>query len=229
MDAEPFAKDADITKVAGLMADATRAAMLTTLLDGRALAAGELARAAGVSPPTGSAHLGRLLDGGLVTVVSQGRHRYYRLAGPDVAAALEVLARISPRPAVRSLKGARQARLLRDARTCYDHLAGRAGVDLLDRLVAAGCLLDRGGRYDVPQAGEAMFLRLGVDVPEVRRARRKFAPSCLDWTERRPHLGGALGAALTGRLIERGWFERGQVRRALRITDKGRVGLETLL
>ncbi|MDF5758359.1 winged helix-turn-helix domain-containing protein [Spongiactinospora sp. TRM90649] len=229
MDAEPFAKDADIATVAGLMADPTRAAMLTTLLDGRALAAGELARVAGVSPQTASAHLGRLLDGGLVAVVSQGRHRYYRLAGPPVAEALEVLARISPRPAVRSLKAARQARLLREARTCYDHLAGQAGVELLDRLIAAGCLAAGDDGYEVPEKGEAVLRGLGVEVGEVRRTRRRFAPECLDWTERRPHLGGALGAALTGRLIECGWFERGRMRRALRVTEEGRLGLKALM
>lgn len=228
MTAEHIARDADVARVASLMAEPARAAMLTALLDGRALAAGELARLAGVSPATASAHLSRLLDGGLVTVLRQGRHRYYALAGPGVAEALEALARISPRPAVRSLRAARQARMLADARTCYDHLAGRAGVDLLDRLVAGGFLRAGGEGYEVCPAGERLLADLGVDLPAVRRARRRFAPSCLDWTERRPHLGGALGAAITARLLELGWFERGAVRRALRVTELGRAGLAGL-
>ncbi|MCG5218152.1 winged helix-turn-helix domain-containing protein [Streptosporangium sp. KLBMP 9127] len=225
---EHVASDADITQAAALMADPTRAAMLTSLLDGRALAAGELARLAGVSAATASAHLARLLDGCLVTVVRQGRHRYYRLTGHEVAHALESLARISPRPAVRSLKGARQARLLREARTCYDHLAGQAGVELLDRLVGGKCLVEAADGYEVGEKGERILAELGVDLAAVRGARRRFAIPCLDWTERRPHLGGALGAALTERLMERGWFERGTTRRALTLTEHGRSGMTAL-
>ncbi|GLW11041.1 transcriptional regulator [Microtetraspora sp. NBRC 13810] len=225
---EHVAHDADISQVAALMAEPARAAMLTALLDGRALAAGELARLAGVSAATASAHLRRLLDGELVTVVSQGRHRYYRLAGSEVAEALEVLAKISPRPPVRSLRAARQARMLQEARTCYDHLAGRAGVELLDRLLGGGCLVPAGEGFEVTAGGEEVLAGLGVDLTGVRRARRRFAASCLDWTERRPHLGGALGAAVTGRLLDQGWFERGTTPRALRQTEAGRQGFAAL-
>ncbi|RJL34021.1 ArsR/SmtB family transcription factor [Bailinhaonella thermotolerans] len=220
------ANDAEIAPVAALIADPTRAAMLTALLDGRALAAGELARLAGVSAATASAHLSRLLDGGLVTVVRQGRHRYYRLSGPDIAEVLEVLARISPRPAVRGLTQSRQARRLEEARTCYDHLAGRAGVRLLGALLDGDHLDERADAYELTPAGEETLEALGVDVPAARRARRRFAPPCLDWTERTPHLGGALGAAVTAALIERGWFERTREPRALRVTPEGRRGLE---
>ncbi|MGN9842775.1 ArsR/SmtB family transcription factor [Nonomuraea sp. H19] len=221
---EYIARDADIAPVAALIADPTRAAILTALLDGRALAAGELARVAGVSAATASAHLARLLDGRLVDVVRQGRHRYYRLAGHEVAEVLEVLARISARPPVRSLRQSRQARLLEEARTCYDHLAGRAGVGLLDRL--------REGGYHVGDEltgeGERLLAGIGVDVAGARRSRRRFAPECLDWTERRAHLGGALGAAVTQVLFERGWLRRGTVPRAVILTDAGREGLAEL-
>ncbi|SEK84399.1 ArsR/SmtB family transcription factor [Nonomuraea pusilla] len=224
MTAQHIAADADIAPVAALIADPTRAAILTALLDGRALAAGELAGLAGVSAATASAHLARLLEGRLVDVVRQGRHRYYRLAGHEVAEVLEVLARISGRPAVRSLRQSRQARLLEEARTCYDHLAGRAGVELFDHL-------RQGGYYDGPgltPSGEQLVASLGVDLERVRGSRRRFATECLDWTERRAHLGGALGAALTGALFARGWVRRGALPRAVTVTDEGREGLASL-
>ncbi|TYB63847.1 helix-turn-helix transcriptional regulator [Nonomuraea sp. PA05] len=221
---EHIARDADIAPVAALIADPTRAAILTALLGGRALAAGELARMAGVSAATASAHLAKLLDGRLVDVVRQGRHRYYRLAGHEIAEVLEVLARISARPPVRSLRQSRQAKQLEEARTCYDHLAGRAGVGLLDRLKESGCY----DGHDVTEAGERLLSRLGVDVAGARRSRRRFAPECLDWTERRAHLGGALGAAITEVLFERGWYRRGNVPRAVVLTDEGRQGLAEL-
>ncbi|MFG3436837.1 ArsR/SmtB family transcription factor [Nonomuraea sp. NPDC047897] len=224
MAAEHVARDADIAPVAALIADPTRAAILTALLGGRALAAGELARLAGVSAATASAHLSRLLDGRLVDVVRQGRHRYYRLAGHEVAEVLEVLARVGTRPPVRSLRQSRQARLLEEARTCYDHLAGRAGVGLLDRLRGEGHL----DGEEVTPAGERLLARLGVDVAAARRARRRFAPECLDWTERRAHLGGALGAAVTGALLDLGWYVEGPVPRAVTLTEEGRGGLATL-
>jgi DNA-binding transcriptional ArsR family regulator len=221
---EPAVREPDIAPVAALIADSTRAAILTALLGGRALAAGELARLAGVSAATASAHLARLLDGGLVDVVRQGRHRYYRLAGHEVAEVLEVLARMAVRPPVRSLRQSRQARMLEDARTCYDHLAGRAGVRLLERLREDGHLAGE----EVTPSGERLLAALGVDVAGARRARRRFAPECLDWTERRAHLGGALGAALTAVLLERGWYVRGPVPRAVTLTDAGREGLAAL-
>ncbi|TMR08822.1 winged helix-turn-helix transcriptional regulator [Nonomuraea turkmeniaca] len=221
---EHIARDADIAPVAALIADPTRAAILTALLDGRALAAGELARVAGVSAATASSHLARLLDGRLVDVVRQGRHRYYRLAGHEVAEVLEVLARISARPPVRSLRQSRQARLLEEARTCYDHLAGRAGVGLLDGLRAGGYYTG----HDLTGAGERLLAGLGVDVAGARHSRRRFAPECLDWTERRSHLGGALGAAVAEALFDRGWFRRGSVPRAVIVTDEGREGLSAL-
>ncbi|MFI0408280.1 ArsR/SmtB family transcription factor [Actinomadura sp. 3N508] len=217
---------ADFAPVAALLADRARAAMLTALLDGRPLAAGELARVAGVGAPTASAHLARLLDGGLVTVVKQGRHRYYRLRGGEVAQLIEALSRISPPMEVRSLRQSRDARRLHEARTCYDHLAGEAGVALFAALVDGGLIEAAGDdAFEVTEKGAERFGALGLDVAALRKARRRFAWQCLDWTERRPHLNGALGAALTARMIELGWFERGTTRRALTVTEKGLAGL----
>jgi DNA-binding transcriptional ArsR family regulator len=229
---------AEIAPVAALMGDPARAAMLTALLDERALAAGELANLAGVSPATASSHLARLLDGGLVSVVSQGRNRYYRLAGHNVAEAIEALSHLVTPAPVRSLRQSRQAAALAQARTCYDHLAGQAGVALLAALLARHILVGCGPQepaapqaratpagFDVTAAGESALEAFGVHVSPLRRSRRRFAGPCLDWTERRPHLNGALGAAITARLLERGWIERGLHRRAVRVTPAGCEGL----
>ena len=241
-------RDVNIVPAASLLAEPTRAAMLTALLDDRPLAAGELARLAGVTPATASAHLARLLDGGLVTVVRQGRHRYYRLAGPEIAAVMEALAHLSPVTPVRSLRQSQDATALAEARTCYDHLAGRAGVALLDALLARRLLAPapdggppsngggpgRGGapeahagpvRFEVTADGLATLSSFGLDMAALERTRRHFAGACLDWTERKPHLTGALGAAITARLLGLGWIERGIRRRAVRVTPAGAEGL----
>jgi DNA-binding transcriptional ArsR family regulator len=218
--------DADIASVAGLLADPARVRMLDTLLAGRALSAGELARCAGVTPPTASAHLRRLLEGGLLSVQAQGRHRYYRLAGPAVAEAMEALSLIAPPQPVRSLRQSQRVEALRFARTCYDHLAGVVGVALADSLLRAGALRTVAGRdYDLTPEGERLLGGLGVNVAELRRQRRAFARRCLDWTERTPHLSGALGAALLERLLGLGWLARGRVPRGLVLTEAGRDGL----
>ena len=159
----------------------------------------------------------------------QGRHRYYRLAGHEVATVIEALAQISPVRPVRSLRQSREAAALAQARTCYDHLAGRAGVELLDALLRTGVLNGNGSgadvAYEVTAEGAERLAGFGVDVVQVRRSRRRFAGACLDWTQRRPHLNGALGAAVTGRLLELGWIERGPSRRAVKITGPGQDGL----
>lgn len=226
------AYEADIAPVAALMADRARAAMLTALLDGRPLAAGELARIAGVTAQTASAHLAKLREGGLIAVVKQGRHRYFRLRGHEVAHVIEALGQISPPIEVRSLKQSRQAAALQEARTCYDHLAGQAGAAFFAALLDGG-LIESDGKepyeessYEVTAKGEERLHDLEIDLARLRTARRRFAGHCLDWTERRPHLNGALGAALTGRMIEMGWFVRGRTRRALVLTDAGRTGLQ---
>jgi len=234
--AQSLLYDTDIAPAAALMADPTRAAILRALLPDRPLAAGELARLAGVSAATASFHLGKLLEGGMIVVARQGRHRYYRLAGHEVAAAIEALGLISPGVPVRTLRQSREAAALAEARTCYDHLAGRAGVELLDGMLRHRLLqeqssgrTDRGvtpsPRFEVTGAGARALGSFGLDVLAVRRSRRHFAGTCIDWTQRRGHLNGALAAAITSRLFELGWIERGQRRRSVRVTPAGAEGL----
>lgn len=225
-------RDAGIASPALLMADPARAAMLTALLDDRPLAASELARVAAVSAPAASAHLAKLLDGGLVTVVRQGRHRYYRLAGAEVAAAIEALSQLGAPAPVRSLRQSRLAAALAEARTCYDHLAGRAGVELLDSMLRADMLAEVNGdtdlasvRYRLTRSGASRLASFGMNPDPPKISRRRFAGACLDWTQRQPHLGGALAAAITARLFELGWIERGSRSRSVRITPAGAAGL----
>lgn len=203
--------------------------MLDALLGGHALAAGELATVAGIGRPAASEHLVHLLKGGLVDVVTQGRHRYYRLAGPEVGAALEALAHISPPKVVTSLRQSSHARSLAFARTCYDHLAGTCGVRLHDALFDRGWLIGARGGYEVSLAGEHGLSALGVDVEGARARRRGFAYPCLDWTERRAHLAGSIAAMLADRMLELNWFvRRARDSRSLRVTDTGRAALAEL-
>lgn len=212
----------DFAAVARLLATPTRSAVLDALISGRHLAAGELARIAGVRPSTISEHLAALVDGGLLTVVNAGRHRYYRLADAEVATALEALARICPSTPVRSLRDSVGARSLRLARTCYDHVAGALGVAMFDGMVEQRWLDEQ---CVLAETGERRLGELGVDVQACRRSRRQFARPCLDWTQRRMHLAGALGAAITDRLTEREWIEAARPGRGLRITAAGVDGL----
>ncbi len=229
--------DSDIAAVAALMGESARASVLVALAGGRALAASTLAAEAGVAPSTLSGHLGRLVDGGLVTVEASGRHRYFRLAGPEVGEAVEALARLAPARPVRSLRQASHAEAIRRARTCYDHLAGRLGVAVLDALVAGGTLraepaptggadpilgAGRARRYLLTDTGRAHFDRLGVNLECA--GRRPLTRYCLDWSEQRPHLAGVLGAALLDRLVALGWVIRGE-RRVVRVSEAGRTGL----
>jgi DNA-binding transcriptional ArsR family regulator len=219
---QPTPHDADIAAVGALLGEPVRAAMLTALIDGRALPAGELARLAGVSPATATGHLHRLVAGGLVRVRSQGRHRYHELASPEVGAAIEALSHLAPPLPVRSLRQHQKATALREARTCYDHLAGRLGVELRDRLLQRGALRDLDGRdHELTAAGERLVARLGVDVAQVRRRRRVWARSCLDWSQRRPHLAGSLPAAITARFLAVGWFEPRRADRGLTVPPDG--------
>jgi DNA-binding transcriptional ArsR family regulator len=212
-------RDRDLAAVAVLIGDPARAAMLNALATGVALPAGELARRAGVRPPTATAHLRRLVEGGLVKVRAQGRHRYHELAGPQVAAALESLAQIAPPAPVRSLREHGAAVKLAEARTCYDHLAGRRGVELRDRLLASGGVRMVDDRDHVlTSRGRALLLELDLDAGSLDSTRRMLARSCIDWTQRRPHLAGALPAALTARFLELGWLRRAQGR-GLRIAE----------
>jgi DNA-binding transcriptional ArsR family regulator len=215
--------------VAALLADPTRAGMLLVLSDGRALPAGELARRMRVVPSTASEHLVRLVRQGLLQVERCGRHRYYRLADPALARALEALAVVAPPAVPRSLRESDEVMALRYARTCYDHLAGALGVAVTEGLVQRGLLNVIDDGYSVTPRGSRRLDELGLDVAQARRRRRLFAPHCLDWSERRHHLAGALGAALADRLFALDWIARDPAGRAVRVTQEGRQGLHNWL
>ena len=211
-----------VARIAALVGDHARAEILTALMSGEALTATELASVAGVTKQTVSAHLAKLLDGGLLAMQSQGRHRYFRLADRDVAQLLETLMGVAYRTgAVRVRPSAREP-ALRKARVCYDHLAGRLSVDLTDSFVARQYLVFEGSEAaEITTAGVRSFKGFGVDLPAHRSTRL-----CLDWTERRPHLAGALGAALTRRYFDLGWMERVKRSHAVIVTPVGRQGFQ---
>jgi DNA-binding transcriptional ArsR family regulator len=240
-----MAGDADIASTAALPGDRTRARIVAALGDGRALAASVLACEAGVSASTTSAHLGRLLDGGLVTVECHGRHRYYRLAGPDVARMLEAMARVSPPAPVTSLREGTHAQALRLARTCYDHLAGRLGTALMAAIVSGNLISGGDGLFDPMSAtrdrlsgrghdveyrlttkGMRTLGDLGVELP--RTGRRSQVGYCVDWSEQRHHLSGAVGAAVLDRAFDLGWIVRRPTGRAVWLTEEGGSGLEAV-
>lgn len=225
--------DADLATPARLIGEPARAAMLVALLDGRSLPASDLASIAGVKASTASAHLAQLVDGGLLVDRRIGRHRYFSLAGPDVSDAVEALQRIAPRRAVTSYRQSATAERLAEARSCYDHLAGRAALRLADSLVAEGAVapLAAGEPGEILDASRplAVRLRLGdVDTVSGRGTRRPAVRGCLDWTERRPHLAGRLGAHLLELLLAEGWFARVPGERSLRVTAEGRAGLTSI-
>src|SRR6266700_3622704 len=250
--------DADIPAVAAVLADPRRWRVLSALGDGRALPASMLAAEAGVAASTASEHLARLVDSGLLSVERCGRYRYFRLAGPEVAELVEALARVAPAAPVRSLREGTRAQALRFARICYDHLAGRVGVAVMDSMLQRG-FLESGGedtdgdgdgdagsadwlaqgrgwargdrlagpggalRYGLTELGAAFLTEFGVDLGALP-PRRPAVRYCIDWSEQRPHLAGAVGVALTGRLLERGWLRRAARSRAVHLTDQGRAG-----
>jgi DNA-binding transcriptional ArsR family regulator len=217
------AADAAVSSIAAAIGEPARARMLYRLSDGRARTSTELAVVADVSPSTASVHLQRLKSERLVRVIAQGKCRYYSLAGADVAAALEALSVLAGAPH-EAFVPATPLRL-RAARTCYDHLAGTLGVQLHDRLIALGWIRAAGRRaadYDLTPAGAKGAAHLGLDVDALKLRRRRFAFDCLDWSERRPHLGGALGAALLEVALKRRWVEQDLDSRALHVTSAGR-------
>jgi len=214
----------DIIGVASLIGEPSRIAILLSLLGGKALPASELARAARITPQTASAHLSKLVEGGLLVQEAYGRHRYYRLAHAEVAQALEALSVIARPKPVRSLRESDQVKAMRYARTCYDHLAGEIGVALTDRMLALAMLEEAGKDFVLTDAGKNKLQGLGVDLEPRANSRRSFARQCLDWSERRHHLAGSLGAAVTRRLFELGWIERFCDNRAVRITKTGIKG-----
>jgi DNA-binding transcriptional ArsR family regulator len=216
-----------IAEIGALLGDPTRARMLTALMSGRALTAGELAFQAGVTAQTASGHLAKLTQTGLLQVASQGRHRYFRLASREIGQMLEgvtLVAALHAPPRHRPRSAADEA--LRYARTCYDHLAGRLGVLVADALTAAGHLElgDEGG--SVTHSGEDFFQGLGLDLAAAQRQKRRFCRPCLDWSERRMHLAGALGAALTNHFFSKAWLKPQRDSRAVTLTASGRQALQ---
>lgn len=219
----------DLSTAAALIGEPARAAILSALLGGESMPATELAYIAHVTPQTASAHLARLVDGGLLVVTSSGRHRYYRLKNEAVARALEALARISPPPTLRNRQQSADFETLRHGRTCYDHLAGRLGVALTQALVERAVLLQADDGYTLTDAGRDWLARLEIDEARLRRGRRRFAGLCIDWSERQPHVAGALGAAIAARFFEKRWLVRVPDSRAVRLTNAGHVALYDLL
>src|SRR4051794_34013338 len=224
-----MASEVDLAAVARMLGEPARMAMLEALLGGEARSGRELAAAAAVAPSTASEHLAQLQHAGLVSAAADGRRRAYRLAGPAVAEALEALAALAPERRVTSLRQATAAELHREARTCYDHLAGSLGVAVCDALVGRELLDPTDGGWTVTPEGERGFARQGIDVGALRAARRPLTRVCIDWSERRPHVAGGLGAALAGRLLERRWVERRPGLRAVAVTPLGRRELAAWL
>jgi DNA-binding transcriptional ArsR family regulator len=236
--------DADIATPAALLADPSRARVVLALADGRALPASVLAAEAGVAASTASEHLTKLVSAGMLCVERHGRHRYYRVASGDVVGVLEALARIAPTARVTSLRQHTRAHALRRARLCYDHLAGRLGVTLMRALITQGMLEAGDGahhprngatdrlsapghdvEYRLTDPGSSLLTEFGLDLDALSARRRPLIRYCLDWTEQRHHLAGALGAAVTARLFELDWVRRTPQHRAVQLTDQGRAGL----
>ncbi len=215
---------ARLAEVAALIGDPGRAAMLTALIDGRALTARELAEIAGVSPQTASGHLGQLLAGEILSVVKQGRHRYFRLASPEVASLLESLHRFAGGMTRRAVTGPRDS-ALRALRSCYDHLAGGLAVALTDRLVERGVIALDDEAGVITDAGSRFLGGLGLDPAALGGASGpKLCRPCLDWSERRPHLAGRLGTALFHFFLEDTWLKRSREPRSLVVTRQGQAG-----
>jgi len=213
-----------IAEIAALVGDPARATMMSSLLDGRALTASELALAAHITPQTASTHLAKLTGAGLLSVVRNGRHRYFRLASPTVVDMIDGIVAVAllKRPRYRPLS--RDARALSAARICYDHLAGRLSVDLTDAFVARQYVVRHDEAAEITTAGARFLTEFGIELPGLRSTRRHVCRLCLDWTERRPHIAGAIGAAITRRCFDLGWLERMKHSQAVSVTPSGRRG-----
>ena len=218
-----MSSDVDTAAAAALIANRARCAMLDALFDGGERTAGTLARVAGVAPSTASGHLRMLADGGLIVLKRRGRRQFARLASPEVAHALEALSTIAPTIPSQTLRASSRARALRQARTCYDHLAGALGVALTDALRARDILT--GDELALTEHGAERLQQFGIDLPSLQAYRRPLTRACLDWSERRAHLAGALGAALCQELLDRAWIIRMPEPRIVRLTQAGQHGL----
>lgn len=216
----------NMAEIAALLGETSRATILASMMDGRFHTASELAYMAAIKPQTASFHLAKLVEGKLIKVEKQGRHRYFQLAGEDIAQFLESFLAISPPPEVRSLKQSSQIKLLQDARTCYDHLAGKLGVQLTESMLKAGYLTLEGKQFVLTDEGILFFTTFGIDLTALKRKRRSFSHACLDWSERRYHLAGALGCELLNQFFNLGWLLRVPSIRAIKVTEKGKLGFK---
>jgi DNA-binding transcriptional ArsR family regulator len=219
----------DLSVVSALIGDQARALMLSALMSGEPLPAGELAARAHISASTASAHLAKLVDGGLLVVEQRGKYRYFRLKNNLVAQALEALARIATPPVQRNAAQSNGYQALCTARTCYDHLAGKLGVAVTQALVQREVLAEADGTFLLTPAGETWLREWDIDVAVLRTQRRQFVRACLDWSERRDHVAGAVGAALCTYFLAKRWVVRSQGSRALVITRGGYMGLRQAL
>ncbi|MEK5240409.1 helix-turn-helix domain-containing protein [Paenibacillus sp. FSL L8-0470] len=218
--------NSNVAVIASLVSETSRAAILTVLLDGRFHAASELAYMAGIQPQTASFHLAKMVNANVVAVEKQGRHRYYGIRNQEVAQVMESLLSLAPPVPIKSLRQASEDKALRYARTCYDHLAGSIGVQLTNALLRAGILREDKEGFAVTEDGEDFFASFQIDVEQVKKKRRSFSHKCLDWSERRHHLAGALGSALLEKLLEVNWVQRLPNTRAIKITSEGKRGFK---
>ncbi|ASV68102.1 ArsR/SmtB family transcription factor [Cytobacillus kochii] len=216
----------NITALTALLAEKSRATILAALMDGKFHTASELAYMATIKPQTASFHLAKLVENNLVISEKNGRFRYFRLANEEVANTLEIFMSISPPPEVRSLKQSSQLKRLENARTCYDHLAGRLSVNLTNIMQEEGYIEKSNKRFIITTKGEHFFKELGIDLIALSRKRRSFCHACLDWSERTHHLGGTLGNGLFERYIELGWLESRENSREIVITTVGKSGFK---
>lgn len=218
----------NLTSLGSVLSDASRVAMISALLDGRSLTAHELAHGAGVAPQTASFHLNKLTEAGLVRVLPQGRHRYFRLASPEIADTLKALMKIAP--SFSAKPAARKRNAVCFARTCYGHLAGRVGIALAQIAEKKGYITRDGDEdFSITTSGARFLSKMDIDVDDLRKSRRRFASQCLDWSERQPHIGGALGFALTAEFKRRLWIKTKTGSRDVSFTRVGRQGLRSLL
>ena len=217
-----------LAEVAGLLGEPARTRILTALLGGCAFTGKELAYFAGVTAPTASSHLSRLVAGQLLVMEKQGRCHYYRLKSADVARAIEGLMMVAAPPPTGWPPGHRVEPALRDARMCYDHIAGRLGVSLCDTMLRRDYVVLDDGGGELTDAGARFLTGLGVDLEQARGAKRRYCRSCIDWTERRPHISGAVGAGVAQAFLERKWIARIPDSRALTVTAGGRRKLAEL-
>lgn len=211
----------DIARIASLVGDPARANMLSALMNGGALTASELALEAGVGLPTASSHLSKLSEGGLLSQSSQGRHRYFRLAGPQVAAMLESIMGVAETAGPKRTRPGPRDASMREARVCYDHLAGDHAVAMLDGFLARGILAKNSDDIALAEAGPAFFVATGIDLSALPGKRRPVCRACLDWSVRRSHLAGALGAAIFDRILSEKWARRDPQGRAVRFSPPG--------